>query len=94
MKLNQDIISALKIVNECVGVEEPSHISMYESATQPTALDRDKRMEELVSRLLEYAEMLISFRSDASNHDQAVLEEAIRYNIGSDIQNLIEEFKK
>ena len=94
MKLNQDIISALNIINECSSVEESNHISTYESVPQSSAHDRDKRMEELISRLLEYAEMLINFRSDASNYDQAALEEAIRYDIGFDIRNLIEEFKK
>jgi hypothetical protein len=95
MKLNQDIISALKIVNEGIGAVEPIQVPIYESVDQPsTEPSRDQRMEELVYRLLEYAEMLTNFRSDSQNYDRAALEEGIRYDIGSDIKSLIEEFKK
>lgn len=95
MKSNRDIISVLNVLNEFDSSEFRSNPSIVERLTSVVGSNTaEQKLKVLTQRLREYAEMLIDYRSDSCDYERAELEENIRYNIGSDIHNLIEEFTK
>jgi hypothetical protein len=89
---NRDIITALKIIDECHGITHTASMDTEDQTLLEATVVNNKLIEQanshIKSKLLEYVEKLRDFRSDG-NDDTSAIEENIRYQISYELEQIL-----